>query len=92
MSLSPSLSVQVDRKSLHWAAGVGNEQALRLLLVHDTDVDERDTVCTQDLPLNAINSCHNNCKTLVCYITKHNIDDTEQVAESLYFCCSNITQ
>lgn len=45
---SQSLSVQVDRKSLHWAAGVGNEQALRLLLLHDTDVDERDTVCTQD--------------------------------------------
>ncbi|TNN35482.1 Ankyrin repeat and death domain-containing protein 1A [Liparis tanakae] len=33
----------LDRKALHWAAGAGNEQALRLLLDHDTDVDEKDT-------------------------------------------------
>ncbi|XP_035485407.1 ankyrin repeat and death domain-containing protein 1A isoform X2 [Scophthalmus maximus] len=33
---------KVDRKALHWAAGAGTEQALRLLLDHDTDVDERD--------------------------------------------------
>ncbi|XP_035009311.2 ankyrin repeat and death domain-containing protein 1A isoform X4 [Hippoglossus stenolepis] len=33
---------KVDRKALHWAAGAGNEQALRLLLDLDTEVDERD--------------------------------------------------
>ncbi|KAA8592013.1 hypothetical protein FQN60_017387 [Etheostoma spectabile] len=34
---------KIDRKALHWAAGAGNEQAVRLLLGHDPDVDERDT-------------------------------------------------
>uniref|UniRef100_A0AAQ4QMH3 Death domain-containing protein n=1 Tax=Gasterosteus aculeatus aculeatus TaxID=481459 RepID=A0AAQ4QMH3_GASAC len=38
---------KMDRKALHWAAGAGNEQALRLLLDHDTDVDEKDTVRTR---------------------------------------------
>lgn len=37
--------VQDERKALHWAAGAGNEEALRLLLEHDTDVDEQDVVC-----------------------------------------------
>ncbi|XP_028258089.1 ankyrin repeat and death domain-containing protein 1A isoform X3 [Parambassis ranga] len=35
--------MSIDRKALHWAAGAGNEQALRLLLDHDTDVDESDS-------------------------------------------------
>lgn len=51
--MSLCLCVQIDRKALHWAAGAGNEQALRLLLDHDTEVDERDIVCTllEGLPL-----------------------------------------
>jgi len=36
--------LQMDRKALHWAAGAGSEQALRLLLDHDMDVDEMDSV------------------------------------------------
>lgn len=38
------VSAQTGRKALHWAAGAGNEQALRLLLDHDPDVDEKDAV------------------------------------------------
>lgn len=38
--------VQVDRKALHWAAGTGSEDALRLLLEHDTELDDADSVCT----------------------------------------------
>lgn len=34
----------MDRKALHWAAGAGSEQALRLLLDHDMDVDDMDSV------------------------------------------------
>lgn len=34
----------MDRKALHWAAGAGSEQALRLLLDHDMDVDDMDNV------------------------------------------------
>lgn len=37
--------MQVDRKALHWAAGAGNEDALRLLLEHDTELDDADSVC-----------------------------------------------
>lgn len=37
--------VQVDRKALHWAAGAGGEDALRLLLEHDTALDDADSVC-----------------------------------------------
>lgn len=37
--------VQVDRKALHWAAGTGSEDALRLLLEHDTELDDEDSVC-----------------------------------------------
>ncbi|KAM7423537.1 hypothetical protein PAMA_000066 [Pampus argenteus] len=33
---------KIERKALHWAAGAGNEQALRLVLDHDTAVDEGD--------------------------------------------------
>ncbi|MBN3318764.1 AKD1A protein, partial [Atractosteus spatula] len=32
----------IDRKALHWAAGAGHEQALRLLLQHDAAVDDED--------------------------------------------------
>ncbi|KAM8972847.1 ankyrin repeat and death domain-containing protein 1A isoform 1-T1 [Pelodytes ibericus] len=35
----------VDRTALHWAAGAGHEQAVRLLLEHDVPVDEEDNVC-----------------------------------------------
>lgn len=38
-------SVQVDRKALHWAAGAGSEDAVRLLLEHDTELDDADSVC-----------------------------------------------
>lgn len=38
------LFLQMDRKALHWAAGAGSEQALRLLLDHDMDVDDMDSV------------------------------------------------
>lgn len=34
----------MERKALHWAAGAGSEQALRLLLDHDTEVDDMDSV------------------------------------------------
>lgn len=37
--------VQEDRKALHWAAGAGSEDALRLLLEHDTELDDVDSVC-----------------------------------------------
>lgn len=37
--------MQVDRKALHWAAGAGSEDALRLLLEHDTELDDEDSVC-----------------------------------------------
>lgn len=37
--------MQVDRKALHWVAGAGNEDALRLLLEHDTELDDADSVC-----------------------------------------------
>ncbi|XP_026150265.1 ankyrin repeat and death domain-containing protein 1A isoform X4 [Mastacembelus armatus] len=33
---------KIERKALHWAAGAGSEQALRLLLDHDSGVDEQD--------------------------------------------------
>ncbi|XP_026860326.2 ankyrin repeat and death domain-containing protein 1A isoform X2 [Electrophorus electricus] len=33
---------KVDRKALHWAAGTGSEEALRLLLGYDADVDDAD--------------------------------------------------
>lgn len=46
VSQSCTVCAQVDRKALHWAAGAGCEQALRLLLVHDTEVDETDSVST----------------------------------------------
>ncbi|KAK3533935.1 hypothetical protein QTP70_034933 [Hemibagrus guttatus] len=35
--------MQVDRKALHWAAGAGSEDALRLLLEHDTELDDADS-------------------------------------------------
>lgn len=38
------LILQMERKALHWAAGAGSEQALRLLLDHDMDVDDMDSV------------------------------------------------
>lgn len=38
------IPLQVGRKALHWAAGMGNEQALRLLLDHDTELDSEDVV------------------------------------------------
>uniref|UniRef100_A0A8D0GT16 Ankyrin repeat and death domain containing 1A n=1 Tax=Sphenodon punctatus TaxID=8508 RepID=A0A8D0GT16_SPHPU len=34
---------QTDRTALHWAAGAGHEQAVRLLLEHDATVDDEDT-------------------------------------------------
>ncbi|KAK3562397.1 hypothetical protein QTP86_033538 [Hemibagrus guttatus] len=34
---------KVDRKALHWAAGAGSEDALRLLLEHDTELDDADS-------------------------------------------------
>ncbi|KAK1890781.1 Ankyrin repeat and death domain containing protein 1A [Dissostichus eleginoides] len=34
---------KIDRKALHWAAGAGSERALRMLLEHDTEVNERDS-------------------------------------------------
>uniref|UniRef100_A0A667X7T9 Ankyrin repeat and death domain containing 1A n=1 Tax=Myripristis murdjan TaxID=586833 RepID=A0A667X7T9_9TELE len=43
---------KMDRKALHWAAGTGNEQAVRLLLDHDHDLDEQDSVCTHSAPEN----------------------------------------
>lgn len=38
------LVLQMDRKALHWAAGAGSEQAVRLLLDHDMEVDDMDSV------------------------------------------------
>lgn len=35
---------QVDRVALHWAAGAGHEQAVRLLLEHEAAVDDKDAV------------------------------------------------
>ncbi|XP_069034080.1 ankyrin repeat and death domain-containing protein 1A isoform X5 [Embiotoca jacksoni] len=40
---------KIERKALHWAAGAGSEQTLRLLLEHDQDVDERDIVRARSL-------------------------------------------
>lgn len=39
-----SFLLQVGRVALHWAAGAGHEQAVRLLLEHEAAVDEEDTV------------------------------------------------
>lgn len=37
-------SWQVGRVALHWAAGAGHEQAVRLLLEHGAAVDDTDSV------------------------------------------------
>lgn len=37
-------SWQVGRVALHWAAGAGHEQAVRLLLEHGAAVDDVDSV------------------------------------------------
>jgi len=37
-------SFQTDRTALHWAAGAGNVDAVRLLLDHDIPVDDEDSV------------------------------------------------
>uniref|UniRef100_A0A8C1GM98 Ankyrin repeat and death domain containing 1A n=1 Tax=Cyprinus carpio TaxID=7962 RepID=A0A8C1GM98_CYPCA len=37
------LVLQMERKALHWAAGAGSEQAVRLLLDHDMEVDDMDS-------------------------------------------------
>ena len=39
-----SPSWQVGRAALHWAAGAGHEQAVRLLLEHEVAVDDEDAV------------------------------------------------
>lgn len=39
-----SLFLQIDRTALHWAAGAGHEQALRMLLEHDAGVEDEDSV------------------------------------------------
>lgn len=39
-----SHSWQVGRVALHWAAGAGHEQAVRLLLEHGAAVDDEDVV------------------------------------------------
>lgn len=38
------LLLQTDRTALHWAAGAGNVDAVRLLLDHDVPVDDEDSV------------------------------------------------
>lgn len=43
-SQDSSHSWQVDRVALHWAAGAGHEQAVRLLLEHEAAVDDEDAV------------------------------------------------
>lgn len=41
------LPFQTDRTALHWAAGAGNVDAVRLLLDHDVPVDDEDSVRRQ---------------------------------------------
>uniref|UniRef100_A0A672PCI4 Ankyrin repeat and death domain-containing protein 1A-like n=1 Tax=Sinocyclocheilus grahami TaxID=75366 RepID=A0A672PCI4_SINGR len=36
------VDIKMDRKALQWAAGAGSEQAVRLLLDHDMEVDDLD--------------------------------------------------
>lgn len=38
------LPFQVERTALHWAAGAGSVDAVRLLLEHDVPVDDEDSV------------------------------------------------
>lgn len=49
------LTFQVDRTALHWAAGAGNVDAVRLLLDHDVPVDDEDSV--QRRPLHVLQMC-----------------------------------
>ncbi|XP_029766615.1 ankyrin repeat and death domain-containing protein 1A [Terrapene carolina triunguis] len=42
-----------DRTALHWAAGAGNEQAVRLLLEHEVPVDDKDSFGMNALLLSA---------------------------------------
>ncbi|XP_078304860.1 ankyrin repeat and death domain-containing protein 1A isoform X5 [Panthera onca] len=48
-----SLSWQVGRVALHWAAGAGHEQAVRLLLEHEVAVDDEDAFGMNSLLLSA---------------------------------------
>uniref|UniRef100_A0A8B9LQX8 Ankyrin repeat and death domain containing 1A n=1 Tax=Astyanax mexicanus TaxID=7994 RepID=A0A8B9LQX8_ASTMX len=41
--VDPKAKNKMDRKALHWAAGAGSVDALRLLLDHDTMVDDMDS-------------------------------------------------
>ncbi|KAF3833374.1 hypothetical protein F7725_027039 [Dissostichus mawsoni] len=43
MGVNVKAKNKIDRKALHWAAGAGSERALRMLLEHDTEVNERDS-------------------------------------------------
>nr|KAF6392488.1 hypothetical protein mPipKuh1_007697 [Pipistrellus kuhlii] len=43
----------VDRVALHWAAGAGHEQAVRLLLEHEAAVDDEDAFGMNALLLSA---------------------------------------
>lgn len=45
----------MDRTALHWAAGAGNVDAVRLLLDHDVPVDDEDSV--QRRPLHVLQMC-----------------------------------
>ncbi|XP_013768754.1 ankyrin repeat and death domain-containing protein 1A [Pundamilia nyererei] len=58
---------KVGRKALHWAAGAGNEQALRLLLEHDMDINETDSMWIKT----AAHTC--SCYSLVRCIHSWNI-------------------
>ncbi|XP_019687805.1 ankyrin repeat and death domain-containing protein 1A isoform X8 [Felis catus] len=48
-----SPSWQVGRAALHWAAGAGHEQAVRLLLEHEVAVDDEDAFGMNSLLLSA---------------------------------------
>lgn len=53
-------SYQVGRVALHWAAGAGHEQAVRLLLEHKAAVDDEDVVGLPPHPT-AMEACLSAC-------------------------------
>lgn len=53
-SQDSSHSWQVGRVALHWAAGAGHEQAVRLLLEHEAAVDDEDKVLD---PYGGVSTC-----------------------------------
>lgn len=54
---APVLALQTERSALHWAAGAGSADAVRLLLDHGVPVDEEDSVQRQPFPLHVLQMC-----------------------------------